>query len=180
MDMAFLCPDAAREFVKVNKEFEIIGAVMQNTSMFVFKDMENPGIVGVPQNRPHLDNIVLENLGKNTQMKKLMGTALPYALENGQVDSVLADFTSGFFLAGQKESAAIKADHTTCVLVVNSDYKKTEGFREFIRFYNHCAKELSNTNVLAKQLEKYKDMELSPSDRHTLGELRVKFMRLDE
>lgn len=180
MDIAFLCPDAAREFVKTNKEFEIIGDVMQNTSMFVFKDRGNPGKIGVSQNRPHQDAIVSENFGANAQMKKLMGTALPYALENGQVDSVLADFTSGFFLKGQKESAATKSDHTTCVLVVNKEYKRSEDFREFIKLYNKCARELSNTNVLAKQLEKYKEMELSPSDRQTLGELKVKFLQLGE
>ena len=57
MDLAVICKEAAIEYVKADKDFEIAGTVVQNSDFLLLKNTD-PIKFGISQNRKYQKDLV--------------------------------------------------------------------------------------------------------------------------
>ncbi len=155
LDLAIVCIDAAEKFIEKDPRFEIVGVCVENSDIFVTKSGATPNRIGVTQNRKYQEKLVKERFGGKCEVVPMLGHALPYALENNQVDGVILDVTKGWMLNGVKEETRVNRDYSTYVLLVRNDFKKTPVYNKFITEYKNSVKELESQDVLLKELKGY-------------------------
>lgn len=145
--MAIICKEAAKVYLENVEGFEVISECMMNSDIFVMKT-ENPKIVGMTQERHYQENLIRKRFGEDVEIAPMMVGALPYALENGEVDAVIIDFIKGIHLKGKKEDTVVDGDYTTYVLLSSTKFKKTREFKKFVKTYNESLEELMNDEEL--------------------------------
>lgn len=155
LDLAIVCADAARKFVENDPRFEIVGVCVKNSDIFVLKNRVTPKKIGVTQNRKYQEEIVRERFGEECEIVPMLGTSLPYALENDLVDGIMVDVTKGWILNGEKEKTSVNREYVTYVLLVRTDFKKNPIYKKFINVYKKSVNELESADVLLEELKSY-------------------------
>lgn len=147
--MAIICKEAAKAYLENIEGFEVVSECMMNSDIFVMKT-ENPKIVGMTQERHYQEDLIRKRFGEDVEIAPMMVGALPYALENGEVDAVIIDFIKGIHLKGKKEDTVVDGDYTTYVLLARTEFKETKTFKKFAKIYNESLEELMNDEKVLK------------------------------
>lgn len=161
LDMAIICKEAADAFMENTEGFEVAFECFKNSDIFITKD-NNPKKIGMVKDRSYQKSLIVKEFGEDVEIVTIIGTGLPYALENGQVDGLIIDYMKSVNIDGRKKSTVIDGeDYTTYVLLVNKEFKKTKEFKRFVKDYNNSLKYLKeNDEVLKKQFYKYTKSEM--------------------
>ena len=174
MDLAIICKDAASEYVKVDKNFEIVGVLIKNSDLLL-KRNSSPQKIGITQNRNYQKKLA-NSMYENAEIVEIISNALPYAMYNDIVDAAILDGVKVLGLEGDVEYP--KIDTETYVLIVNKNFKEKEVYREFIKAYNKSVQELRDKGVLIDTIEKYKGIELSQKDKDVIKTWKLKFLEI--
>ncbi|MEJ8554792.1 ABC transporter substrate-binding (seleno)protein SaoB [Tepidibacter sp. Z1-5] len=174
MDLAIICEDAAKEFVKNNDGFKIVGSCVKNSDVFILKDNKIPKKIGIAQNRKYQQKLVKAKFGSSCQVYPMTATALGYALENNTLDAVVLDSLKAWKLNGKKEISNYNKDYITYVMVVNKEFEKKDLYEEFIKYYNESIYELRNEKLLKKQLSSYINTTIPDEEVRDWKKLNVK------
>lgn len=171
--MAIVCKEAAKVFLDNVEGFEVVAECTQNTDIFVIKS-DNPKKVGVTQDRNYQIDLAKSKFGEDIEIVPMMAQALPYALENNELDAVVIDVMKGIHLDGKKESTAINGDYTSYVLISSKKYMKTRGFKKFVKEYNKALEQLlKDDDLLEKHFFNYTNTNLMEGG---LDRWKIKFM----
>ena len=176
--MAIICPDSAVEFLKSTDEYVLVGSCIQNSSIIVSKTGMPAIRVGYAQNRQHIQTMVDELYPSGVEKKSLIMHALPYSLENGMVDTVLLDITTGLSLSGKKKNVELEEPVATHVIVASKSFVKSEDFKKFVELYNESAHELSNPKTFKRAFEEYKGAEISDRDYEFIEQANIEFVQI--
>lgn len=173
--MAIVCKEAASEFISNLDDFEIISDTMQNSDIFVMKTT-TPTKVGIVQGRYYQNDLVKSRFGDDVEIVPMIAQALPYALENRQVDAIVIDYIKSVHLDGIKEDTTISGDYTTYVLLAKKGYKDTREFKKFEDNYNKSLNQLQNDdNLMQKHFEKYTK---APLEEGGFNKWKIKLLSL--
>ncbi|OLS02027.1 hypothetical protein TICRE_20100 [Tissierella creatinophila DSM 6911] len=177
LDMAIVCKEAAKEYLENIEGFEVVSTSMMNSDIFITKT-ENPKIIGMTQDRDYQIDLIKKRFGQDVEIAPMMVSALPYALEKGEVDGIIIDFIKGVHVNGIKESSVIDGDYTTYVLISNVEFMKTKEFKKFVRTYNESLEELMrNDRLLEKHFYNYTKTNL---EKGGLQKWKVKLLNIGE
>ena len=174
MDLAIICKDAASEYVKVDKNFEIVGVLIKNSDLLLKRESVTKKI-GITQNRNYQKKLA-NSMHKNAEIVEIISNALPYAMYNYIVDAAILDGVKVLGLEGDVEYP--KIDTETYVLIVNKSFKDKEAYKSFVKAYNQSVQALNNKEVLIDTVEKYKGIELSQKDKDVIKTWKLKFLEI--
>lgn len=174
MDMAIICKDAAREYIKFDKNFEIVATLVQNSDVFLMKN-SNPLKIGITQKRNYQRNFIISAY-PDSETVELLGTALPYALNRNLVDALVIDKVKAIGLEGVVKEPEVKADVDTYVLIVNKNFKNTQTYANFAVLYNKSVEALQDKDELVKTIEIYKKYNLSNKDMEMVNNWKLKLL----
>lgn len=170
--MAIVCKEAATVFIENVDGFEIVSDCIRNSDIFVMKS-SNPKKIGITKGRNYQINLAKDRFGSCIETVPMMVQALPYALENGEVDAIIIDIMKGIHLEGKKENTVYHEEYTSYVLIVNTEYKTSKQFKKFVKEYNialerliknddlleeHFLNYTDNVNIMERGLDKWKVM----------------------
>lgn len=175
MDLAIICKDAANEYVKVDKNFEIVGVLIKNSDLLLKRD-KFPQKIGVTQNRNYQKKLA-NSMYKNSQIVEIISNALPYAMYNDIVDAVIIDGVKVLGLDGYVEYPKIETE--TYVLIVNKTFKNKEAYKAFVKAYNQSVQALNHKEILINTIKKYKGIELSQKDKDVINSWKLKFLEIN-
>lgn len=178
IDIAIICKEAAKSFVKYDENFEIISTLVQNSDVFIMKK-NNPRSIGVIQNKNYQIDLV-NNYYENTKVVPFINSGLAYALEVNKVDGIVIDAIKSLNLVGNKISTSTKKNYDTYVLLVNKEFKKTDLYTDFVYLYNKSVEDLKNKKVLREELEIYTDRKLSDKDMGEFEKWNLKFLPIEK
>lgn len=179
LDLAVMCPDAARGLLEKDSRFEILGAFLVNSDIIVLKPGQSPQKIGVTQNRLYQEQIIKERLGPGSSAVPMLSVALPYALEKGAVDGVVVDVLKGLRLEGRKYTTRTdEGDRVTYVLVARKSFIASPGFQQFIKLFNEAAGELNRQDVLLEEIKSYKKMNITWEEVKKWSQLGIRFVSI--
>lgn len=174
MDMAIICKEAAGEYIKVDKNFEIIGTLVQNSDVFLIRSPK-PSKIGITQNRDYQKGLIASTYPQ-AEAVEIIGSALPYALTSSQVDAVLIDAVKTIGLAGNIKEANVQEAVDTYVLIVDKEFKKTQTYETFVERYNQSAEALQDKKELIKTIEAYKKRDLTNKEMEMVKNWKLKLL----
>ncbi len=161
--------------MKNDTRFEIVCPLVNNSDMFVLKDLNNVRNIAMTQNRFYQEKIIKDQYGKGVQIYSMIYSALPYALEKKNVDGIIIDSIKALKLHGYKKGISVRTNYTSYVLVVKKGFKKNKRYKIFTKNYNKSVMELKNEDKIKTSIEDYKKIKLSKDEVEQWLKLRVKF-----
>lgn len=176
LDVAIMCPSAAKNLIAKDKRFEIIGPCVLNSDIFVIKPGVIPKAIGVPQNRYHIEKIVREKYGQSVKIIPMITSALPYALEKGTVDCIVIDAVKALFIKGNKEPSYVDHDNETYVLVVSEGFKKGKQYEMFNRIFKETVEELKDEKKIIEEINSYKNTNVTGEEMKKWNQFKVKLV----
>jgi len=179
LDLAVMCPDAARVLLEKDDRFAIVGPLLVNSDLIVLKPGRVPKKIGVTQNRYYQEQIIAEKFGPNCSAVPMMTVSLPYALEKNAVDGVIVDVLKGLWLQGDKLSTvAAGGDRVTYVLVVRKSFRESPAFQRFIELIDQAADELNRPEILRQAINSYNNLDLTREEVKKWSQLGIKFVSI--
>lgn len=169
--MAIVCKEAAEEYIAVNNDFEIYAPLVMNSDIILISS-DKIKEVGMTANKGFHKDFIIQKYS-DVKLHEMNAQALPYSYETGRVDAVIMDITKLGDLKG-KVIEPSKEDYVTYVLIVKSDYIKTNEFREFVSSYNEAIERLTNSEEITDYM-----MEYSNLNERRREEWKVKLLRIN-
>ena len=180
LDIAIMCPEAAKNLIENDDRFEISCPLVSNSDIFVLKDENKIKKIAMTQNRIYQEKIIKDEYGEKVQIYPMIYSSLPYALEKGRVDGIIIDSIKSLKLNGQKKALSINKNYTSYVLVIKKKFKKDKKFKEFITNYNKSVMELKRKDRIKNSIEDYKKINLSNEEVEQGLKLKVKFFLIPQ
>lgn len=178
LDLAVMCPDAARALVEKDRRFEIVGPVLVNGDVYVVRTGgERPAAVGISQKRQYQRRMVAERFGAQCPAIPMLHGAVPFAFARHEVEAAVVDITRAFALAGEFYPAGEKGrDVVTAVLVVRKAVKTSEEYRRFIKEYDDAGREMADPAKLLLLLQRYASEHIGIGDVQLWKKMNVRFV----
>lgn len=85
--------------------------------------------------------MIVDNLPKNIWAVSLTASAIPYALEKGEIDGAIIDYLKFLKLKGDYEIIPFNNDYITYVFVIKKDLINSDIFKDFLKSYNRVVLE---------------------------------------
>lgn len=158
---AIMCPDAAKAFLEQNPDFILLGPALVNSDVFMSlppdkrkfqnqdedrlndnrSDMRNdiesdsrPQKVGVAHKRAHQARMAKLQFSQTAELYPMIPQALPFALHDGVVDSIIIDLGVASGLGGNI-APWTGEEMVTQVLVVSRAFADSPDFAPFAQAY---------------------------------------------
>lgn len=178
LDLAIMCPDAARTLVGKDQRFEIVGPVVVNADIFVIRPGgERPTAVGISQQREYQRRMVAARFGGRCAAVPMLHAAVPFAFARQEIDAVVVDITRAFSLAGNFYPGRVNdRDLVTAVLVVRKTVKTDRHYRQFLAQYSDAVQEMADTDKLIRLLQTYASEHISIGDVNVWKRMQVRFV----
>ncbi len=178
MDIAIMCPDAARALIAKDNRFAIVGPVMMNSDIIIVRpdaDLREP-VIAVSQKRIFQQEMVAHRLGDTAEAAPMMHTAVPFAYTRGVVQGAVVDITKSFDLAGtplgqEKRSTNI----CTYVLVGKKSLHASIQYQKFMESYADAVREMADSNRLLYVLQTYASAHITMGDITTWTKMNVHY-----
>ena len=178
LDLAIMCPDAAKVLVEKDERFEIVGPVLVNADIFVIRSGgEKPSAVGISQKREYQRQMVAERFGDRCEAISMLHAAVPFAFAKHEVDAVVVDITRAYNLPGDfYPGGGNGRDQATAVLVVKKTVKNDQQYRLFLREYQDAVQEMAEPAKLLRLLQNYASENISIGDVNVWKRMQVRFV----
>lgn len=142
--MAVVCKEAAEDFMTADPDFEIVGPVVMNSDIIVETEDREVKIVGITNNKDFHIDFAKDLYGENIRIHEMKPNSLPYAYRNNQIDAMIIDIN----LYNEETMEGVvrhptKGDYVSNVLIADSDFMKTQEFKDFIVEYNKTVEEIN-------------------------------------
>ncbi len=177
LDMAVMCPDAARILLEKDPRYKILGPCLLNSDMIVTKPGIRPKKIAVTRKRGYQEKLVRERFGADTAAIPMLSSAIPFAYEKNAVNGAVIDVLKGLRLDGEKHSVSDGfSDVVTYMLVIRKSFAENPLFNEFMKVYKQSVEELEYPDVLQQALRQYKNRSFSKYEIMQWKQMRVKFV----
>lgn len=177
LDMAVMCPDAARCLVEKDPRFEIAGPVLLNSDVMVIRPGTHLAKIGIAHKRGHQEEIVREKFPGGCDTVPMLPAGLPFAFERGVVDGVVIDVLKAFSLAGERiASRSDGRDFVAYVLVARKELASSPLYQDFMNACQRAVEELAHAATLARAIEAYKEIPWTDRETQEWKALRVRFV----
>ncbi len=178
LDIAIMCPDAARALVAKDKRFEIIGPVMINSDVLITRadvDLQQPTI-GISDKRELQKKMVAERFGGNGKAAPMLHSAVPFAYARGAIQGAILDITKVLHLAGDLDSAGAHGRNIyTYVMVGKKSLQNSRRYSLFIEKYGEAVEEMDDPHNLLRLLQTYESPNISMGDVLKWQKMNVHF-----
>ncbi|HHW41641.1 MAG TPA: hypothetical protein GXX19_10965 [Syntrophomonadaceae bacterium] len=177
VDLAVLCPDAARVLVAKDKRYQIVGPVLVNSDVVVVRNQEQPRKIGITQNRWYQKKIIRSLFGEECQVVPMLPEGLPYAYQKGHVDGVVLDVEKALQLPGTRISTRVNnQDLVTYVLVARRAFMHDPRFPRILQGFCKAAVALSNPETLQDALNSSAHNQVKGMEAGEWIRLKVRFV----
>jgi len=157
LDIAVMCPEAAKIFLKKDHRYEMIGPCLINSDIVVSRSLAGVRTIGYARGRSYQEKLIKEIYGEDCIAAPMLPGAIPYAYEKGAVDAVVTDAIDALFLKGDKKALSVRdEDVVTYALVVRKSFKKDPRYKEFTRLYQEAVQELNRPEIIRKEINRRK------------------------
>ena len=102
--------------------------------------------------------MINENLPEDIWVTSLAASAIPYALERGEIDGAVLDVSKIKKLQGNYEMVPLQGRYVTYVLVVRKDLLIKKEFKSFVENYNRVIEREENNDDIS--IENGKELEI--------------------
>jgi len=154
LDMAVICPDAAARFVEKNERYLILGPCMVNSDILLGNGSSTSKI-GITQHRWYTRDAITRVWGSQVEVVPMLANALPYALEEGQVDAAVIDIGKALRLKWPRQALQEESDTISYVLVIRKELEKDDHLINFLQEYNQQVSKLEDEGCLQNLIEEY-------------------------
>lgn len=179
LDVAFLCPDAARVLIEKDRRFEIAGPVVMNSDIFIFTfnvDEPDHPQIAISQKREFQRQMVTQRYGKAGRAVPMFHGAVPFAFARGVVQGAIVDITKAFALEGVMEPASEQGnDVPSYVMVVKKALRTNSDFHRFLTAYETAVNEMADTDSLFTLLQRYVSVNITQGDVIQWKRMNVRF-----
>ncbi len=178
LDIAIMCPDAARALVGKDKRFMVIGPVMINSDILITRpdvDLQQPTI-GISDKRELQKKMVAERFGDNGKAAPMLHSAVPFAYARGAIQGAILDITKVLHLTGDLDGAAVRSQSIyTYVMVSKKSLKNSQQFSLFLDKYGQAVEEMDDPRNLLRLLQTYESPNISMGDVLKWQKMNVHF-----
>lgn len=178
LDIAIMCPDAARDLVAKDKSFTIIGPVMINSDVLITRsdvDLQHPTI-GISDKRELQKKMVLERFGGNGKAAPMLHSAVPFAYTRGAIQGAILDITKVLHLAGDLDGGALRSQNIyTSVMVSKKSLQNHRQYTIFLEKYGQAVEEMDDPRKLLRLLRTYESPNISMGDILKWQKMNVHF-----
>lgn len=178
MDIAIMCPDAARALIAKDNRFAIIGPVMMNSDIIIVRqdaDLRDP-VIAVSQKRIFQQEMVADQFGDTAEAAPMMHTAVPFAYARGVVQGAVVDITKSFDLAGTPVGQEKRSTNIcTYVLVSKKSLYESIQYQEFMERYADAVREIADSKRLLYILQTYASAQITMGDIKTWTKMNVHY-----
>ena len=177
LDLAVMCPDAARALVAKDARFEIVGPVVVNADIFVVRPGdETPATVGISQKREYQRQMVADRFGPSCRATPMLHAAIPFAYARQEVEAVVVDIVRALSLTGSLHPGGNGRDLVTAVLVTKKTVQTDEHYQLFLREYHDAVEEMAEPAKLLRLLQTYASEQFSIGDVSVWKRMNVRFI----
>lgn len=153
LDAAIMCPDAADRLVERDERYAIVGTLVVNSDVIVAREGA-VRTVALSQRRAYQEDVAREAFGTGVVLRPMLTSAIPYAIERGEVDAAVMDVLDARALDQAKSSiAGDGVDIATYTLVVTRELMSDSGYEEFLAALGAMADDLNDPNRLNEAIE---------------------------
>jgi hypothetical protein len=178
LDIAIMCPDAARALVAKDKRFGVIGPVMINSDVLITRadvDLQQPTI-GISDKRVLHKKMVAERFGEKGRTAPMLHSAVPFAYARGAIQGAIVDITKVLQLAGDLDNAGARGQNIyTYVMVSKKSLQKSRQYSLFLEKYGQAVEEMDDPGNLLKMLQAYESPNISMGDVLKWQKMNVHF-----
>lgn len=179
LDLAIMCPDAARALAAKDTRFEIIGPVMINSDVLITLpnvDLRQPTI-GISEKRAFQRQMVADRFGELGRAVPMMHTAVPYAYARGAIQGAILDITKVFHLVGDLDVATTREQSICTYVMVGKKALKNRGqYILFLEKYGQAVEEMDDPHNLLRLLRTYESPNISMGDVLKWQKMNVHFI----
>ncbi len=178
LDMAVMCPDAARALVAKDRRFEIAGPVMMNSDILIIRPGGDPGKIeiAISQKRTFQRQMVSRRFGERGRPVPMLHSAVPFAYARGLVRAAVVDITKAFSLEGTLSAAAQSGrDICTYVLVIKKSLRGADQYRRFMEIYGRTVRQMDDAARLLRLLQTYVSANITMGDVEKWKRMNVQF-----
>ncbi|MGL6114488.1 MAG: hypothetical protein ACRC1R_05560 [Cetobacterium sp.] len=140
IQLAILCPVAAKNLIAKDENFIIYGEMIKNGTGIIYRKNNPIKKVAFANGRIEQLQMIEDILGKNVWVKSAGANGLPYLLENNSVDAIVTDYGRYLKMGSNYEYLISKNNYVTHVLVINKNLLGNKKFNSFIKTYNSFIK----------------------------------------
>ncbi len=178
LDIAIMCPDAARSLVNKDNRFVIEGPVIINSDILIarngadFKD----AAIGVSQKRMHQQQIIARRIGDRGKAVPMLHTAVPFAFSRGVVNGAVIDITRSFELPGTPVPRGEDEQNiSTYVLVIKKSLVGNPDYLTFMMRYRKAVEEMKDKSRVLHLLRTYASAHITKGDVETWKRMNVHY-----
>jgi hypothetical protein len=179
LDMAVMCPAAAKRFIDKNSSYIIVGPVLKNSDVFVMHQTSynHPVKVAVSAHREHQRTMVEKRYEAKGCPTTMLHSGIPYAYAREVVDGAVVDIIKSYHLKG----ITLKADENntdfiTYVLVCKRTFQNTSLFKTFLNTFDEAVEEMNDFNKLFYLMKTYESKEITKENAQQWKTLNIKFL----
>lgn len=157
IDLGFYCAQAALAMVNQTDAFEIYSPAIMNSEVLAYLDSsQDLQSMGIPRKRSFLEDIARDSYPQLQSFSEINRTYLTYALETGDVDSVLLDVGDAARVEDDKIRflPASSTPYISYCMVVRKDIEETKAFQQFLTYYEQAVDQLNDPEYLVQLLGK--------------------------
>lgn len=179
LDMAIMCPDAAKALVTRDRRYEIAGPVIKNSDIFITRrgHVSHEPAIAVSQKRDFQRQMVARRFGEGSRPVPMFHAAVPFAYSKGAIQGAVVDITKAFNLEGVLSSATDSGDDIiTYVMVIKKSLKDSHTFQNFMDMYDQAVRETDNPERLLYLLRTCESADYTMREVEIWKKLNVRFM----
>lgn len=176
LDMAIICPEAAKVLTAEDDSFKVVGAVVENSDILVTQ-VDKPRNVGVTQNRNYQIDLARDRFGEDIEIVPMIATALPHAYQKEMVDAVVIDIVRGIKMTGEKLPGRAEGNQVTYVLVVSKEFFASKEYGHIIEGLNNSIEILQESSI--EHVEKFRNISFEEEEKAKWKEMNIKFQKIN-
>lgn len=177
LDVAVLCPDAARRFLAKDPRFEIYGSLLVNADLLVVRPGRKPKKIAVSGKRDYQLRWIRDRFGVSGEPVKMNYAVVPFAYERNLVDGAVVDILKAVHLKGDRLPLAGRAiDLTTHVLVGRKSLLSGRPGKELAASLEQGVRDLNDPGRFKAFLQKIAPTPEVQEEVRLWNQMRVRFI----
>ncbi len=176
LDLAVICPDAAKRLMEKDSRFRIVGPCLFNSEVLVLRPGSALTRLGIAQRRDRQRELIRSFCSISCAVQPMLPASLPYAYERGMVDGVVVDFLKGSTMEGERiPLAGSEGEQTTYVLVVRKEWESTLRYHQFLDLLRQAVIDLENPTVLIGAVAAFKGVSWTSRETDEWKRLKIRY-----
>lgn len=176
LDLAVLCPDAARRFLAKNAQFQNFGSLLLNADVLVVRPGRRPKKIAVSGKRDYQVQFIRDRLGASCEPVRMNYAVVPFAYERNLVDGAVVDITKAFHLKGNKVPlAGGEKDLVTHLLVGKKNIRTSPQLKELAAALGQAVEILNDLKLLSLFLQQSESTHPVPGKATLWQQMKVRF-----